>query len=212
MNGRQVGEYTETGKRGFASGLDKFELLVCHRQWKGTRNLADRKLSADDVRSLYDRHGPALVAYACTFVGRFPDAEDVVHKIFLRLLRGDTIVPDAPLAYLYRAVRNASLNARRNGAREAPHDDSVDARRECFSRNGGDRESALALEKALSELPEEQRETVIMRIWSGMTLEEIAAAAGVPLSTVASRYRYALEKLRGRLGPYLEKKDARRTT
>lgn len=168
--------------------------------------MADRKLSADDVRSLYDRHGPALVAYACTFVGRFPDAEDVVHKIFLRLLRGNTIAPDAPLAYLYRAVRNASLNARRNGAREAPHDDSVDARTECFSRRGGDRESALALEKALGELPEEQRETVIMRIWSGMTLEEIAAAAGAPLGTVASRYRYALEKLRVLLGSHMEKK------
>jgi RNA polymerase sigma-70 factor, ECF subfamily len=188
------------------SSLDNFGRLVCHTQWKGTGNLVDRKLSADDVRSLYDRHGPALVAYASTFVGRFPDAEDVVHKIFLKLLGGNTVVPDAPLAYLYRAVRNASLNARRNGAREVPPEDALDGRSECFSRRGGDRESALALEKALGELPEEQRETVIMRIWSGMTLEEIATAVGAPLSTIASRYRYALEKLRGLLGAHLEKK------
>jgi len=188
------------------SSLDNSGRLVCHTEWKGTRNLADRKLSADDVQSLYDRHGPALVAYACTFVGSFSDAEDVVHRIFLKLLGGNTIVPDAPLAYLYRAVRNASLNARRNGVREVPHDDSVDARTQCFSRRGGDQESALALEKALGELPEEQRETVIMRIWSGMTLEEIGTASGVSLNTAASRYRYALEKLRGLLGPHLGKK------
>jgi len=51
-------------------------------------------------------------------------------------------------------------------------------------------------------LPEEQRATVIMRIWGGMTLEEIAEATAVPLSTAASRYRYALEKLRERLKPW----------
>jgi RNA polymerase sigma-70 factor, ECF subfamily len=54
----------------------------------------------------------------------------------------------------------------------------------------------------LSELPDEQREAVIMRIWSGLTLEEVAMATGVPLNTAASRYRYAREKLRERLKPY----------
>jgi RNA polymerase sigma-70 factor, ECF subfamily len=191
------------GRGKFASGLDNFALLVCHTEWKGTRNLADRKLSADDVRSLYERHGPALVAYACTFVGRFSDAEDVVHRIFLKLLRGNTIAPDSPLAYLHRAVRNASLNVRRNGARDVSHEDSLDAGDRHFLRRDGDRESALALEKALGELPEEQREAVILRIWSGMTLEEIAATLGIPSNTVASRYRYALEKLRDLLRPYL---------
>ena len=167
-----------------------------------------RKLSADDIRGLYDRHGPALAAYAYSIVGRFSDAEDVVQQVFLKLLRGTRAAPDEPPAYLYRAVRNASLNARRSGARETSREDLGES---LFSRGDGDRESALALEKALGELPEEQREVVIMRIWSGMTLEEVAATVCVPLSTAASRYRYALEKLRGHLGPYLEKRDARRT-
>jgi RNA polymerase sigma-70 factor, ECF subfamily len=60
------------------------------------------------------------------------------------------------------------------------------------------------LQKALGDLPEEQREVVMMRIWSGMTLEEIGTATGVTPNTAASRYRYALDKLRERLG---KKKD-----
>lgn len=151
--------------------------------------------------------GPALTAYARSFVESFSDAEDVVQQVFLKLLRGTTIVPDTPLAYLYRAVRNASFNARRNGVRGAVHNDSEPA----FSRRDGDLESALALEKALGQLPEEQRQVVVMRIWSGMTLEEVAAAIGVPLNTAASRYRYGLEKLRDRLSPHREKTNARRT-
>ena len=71
-----------------------------------------------------------------------------------------------------------------------------------FKHRGGNIEAALTLEKALGELPEEQREVVVMRIWSGLTLEEAAAATGAPLNTVASRYRYALDKLREKLRPY----------
>jgi RNA polymerase sigma-70 factor (ECF subfamily) len=146
---------------------------------------------------LYDRHGPALLAYARSFAADAGLAEDLVQQVFVKLLQGETAMPEVPLAYLYRAVRNAGLNARRNGLREAP----LDAANCWFVHRGGDREAALSLQAALLELPEEQREAVMMRIWSGMTLEEIAVATVVSLNTAASRYRYALEKLRERLKP-----------
>jgi RNA polymerase sigma-70 factor (ECF subfamily) len=160
--------------------------------------LDDRKLSAEDVKRLYDQHGPALVAYASSFLTDIAMAEDVVHQVFVKLLRGDTTVPDMPSAYLYRAVRNTALNSRRNGQREAP----LERDSPCFIHRHGDQEAALALQAALQALPDEQREVVTMRIWSGMSLDEIARAHGVSLNTVASRYRYALERLRERLKPH----------
>ena len=48
---------------------------------------------------------------------------------------------------------------------------------------------------AVLELPEDQRETVILKIYAGLTFAEIAELGGVSLATAASRYRYALEKL-----------------
>lgn len=149
------------------------------------------------MRELYDRHGPALLAYARSFVVDRARGEDLVQQVFVKLLDGATARPEAAAAYLYRAVRNAALNARRNGLREAP----LDAASAWFVHRGGDRDAALSLQAALIELPEEQREVVMMRIWSGMTLEEIAAATQVSLNTAASRYRYALEKLRQKLKP-----------
>src|SRR5216117_3786710 len=159
--------------------------------------------NAADVRRLYERHGAALFAYARSFLTNHAQAEDAVHGLFLRLLRGDIAVPESEAGYLYRAVRNAALNAKRDAAREAelPSEDSW------FVHRGGDKEAALALQKALGELPVEQREVVMMRIWSGMTVEEIGAATGVSLNTAASRYRYALEKLRERLDARIAKKD-----
>jgi len=159
--------------------------------------LERKKLSASEVRTLYERHGPALLAYARSFVADAGLAEDLVQQVFVKLLEGETATPEVPGAYLYRAVRNAALNARRNGLRES----ELDPESAWFVHRGGDREAALSLQAALMELPEEQREVVMMRVWSGMTLEEIAATTGAPLNTVASRYRYALEKLRHRLKP-----------
>jgi RNA polymerase sigma-70 factor (ECF subfamily) len=157
--------------------------------------LPDQKLSADEINQLYNRHGAALLLYARGFVPDASAAEDLVHGVFLNLLRTRPKVREAPAAYLYRAVKNAALNAQRNRAREAPMPD----REIWFTHSGGDHEATLALQAALAELPQEQREAVVMRIWSGMTLEEVAQATDVPLNTAASRYRYALEKLRERL-------------
>lgn len=171
----------------------------------GPTNLAERKLRADKVRPLYDHYGPALLAYACSLVGDAATGEDVLHQVFLRLLPGDTVMPDVPVAYLYRAVRNTALNVRRNAKREMAPQIGLDAASNLFESRNGCREAALALHAALLDLPDEQREVVVLRVWSGMTLEEAASLTGVSLSTAASRYRYALEKLRERLKPYYQK-------
>lgn len=160
--------------------------------------MAGPKLSAAEIRLLYEQHGAALLLYTRSFAVDAAAGEDLVHEVFLKLLRGETAVPDMPLAYLYRAVRNAALNALRDRSDHAAWDDQIT----WFQHREGKQEEELALQSALGELPEDQRATVIMRIWGGMTLEEIAEATAVPLSTAASRYRYALEKLRERLKPW----------
>ena len=159
--------------------------------------LAKQRLTPDDVRRLYDRHGPALMLYARTFVSDMGAAEDVVHSVFLKLIAGGERTVENPAAYSYRAVRNEALNAKRRALREQP---TLDGEVWFEPRTHG-LEIALALQKALAQLVPEQREVVIMRVWSGLTFEEIAEAAGAPTNTVASRYRYALGKLRAALYP-----------
>src|SRR3989442_7488305 len=165
---------------------------------KRTERLGANKLSAEDVRRLYDQHGPALMAYARGCVPDAAAAEDVVHQVFLRLLSAELTMPDASVAYVYRAVRNAALNARRCGLRLT----ELDPQSSVFRHRGGNQEAALALEKALAQLPEEEREVVGMRMWSGLTLEEIAAAAGAGVTTLRVRDRNAGENCRGKRRDY----------
>jgi len=176
--------------------LDNSARLKCHISVggrDGANALEPRKLSREDVTHLYHEHAPALLAYASSFVADRAIAEDLLHQVFAKLLEGATV--DSRCAGRVSVSRCSKRGAEH--ATEWFSRDCMDATNSCFVHRAGDNEAALALQVALAELPDEQREVVVMRIWSGMTLDEVAAATGVSLNTVASRYRYALQNCAG---------------
>jgi RNA polymerase sigma-70 factor (ECF subfamily) len=152
---------------------------------------------------LYEKHGRALVAYAWCFVRDHSAAEDLLHQVFVRLLRGNIEITGAPVTYLYRAIRNSALNYRRDRSRE------VDLEPEAgwLESPPGMEEIGMALQSILRDLPDEQREIVVLRVWSQMSFEEAATLLGISPNTAASRYRYGLMKLRERLKPLRRDRD-----
>jgi len=160
------------------------------------RGASNGKMRREEVERLYAQLGPGLVAFACSILGDRASAEDVLHQVFLKLLVRSVITPDDPRSYLYRAVRNATLNVQRSRSRHV----ELDSEPAWFEASSGNAGEGLAVEVALKELPNEQREVIMLRIWGGMTLEEAAAVLEIPANTAASRYRYGLARLRERLG------------
>ena len=176
---------------------------MCHIVGRGKRRkwrLATKNLNAREVESLYVKHGPALTAYVCCCGLDFASAEDVVQQVFLKLLQGQNSMPQTPPAYLFRAVRNASLNLRRN----RQHEVGMQENETWFVGPSAHPEEVLTLQAALRTLPEEQRETVFLKVWGGLTLQEIADTLEIPVNTAASRYRYALGRLWEQLRPAQE--------
>ncbi len=141
---------------------------------------------------MYDRHGPALLAYGCALLRDRSAAEDVLHQVFVRLLRGGLAIDGSAAAYLHRAVRNAALNHVRSRSREVELGQDAG----WLVAPAGTTETAVALESALAALPQEQREIIVLRLWADMSFEEAAGVVGVSPNTAASRYRYGLAKLR----------------
>jgi RNA polymerase sigma-70 factor (ECF subfamily) len=160
--------------------------------------------SPREVQQLYAQHCRGLFAYACSVTGAFASAEDAVHEVFERLLRGDVVITGSAAPYLYRAVRNAALNHRRTQAREA----SVEGDWLEGPHDGED--VAFELQSVLRELPEEQREIVILHIWGQMSFDEAASALGISPNTAASRYRYGLTKLREQFQVTMRKNNGQR--
>jgi RNA polymerase sigma factor (sigma-70 family) len=95
-------------------------------------------------------------------------------------------------AYLFACVRNAVLND--NKARE--RDVALDEDSVWFIPPNQDYAEELNLRRALGGLPDDQRQVIILHVWGELTFSQIAQLLGISSNTAASRYRYALAKLR----------------
>lgn len=166
----------------------------------------------DTLESIYREHRQGLFTVALSVTGSRDRAEDAVHDAFARLCRGGQgkSMAGDPVAYAYAAVRNAAVDILRK-RRELAVDfsergagDSIFADAGRFTPAGADALAASAeteseVRQALEELPDEQRQVLVMKTYGGLTFEQIGQALNEPLSTVASRYRRALDRLKHRL-------------
>jgi RNA polymerase sigma-70 factor (ECF subfamily) len=148
---------------------------------------------------LYDRFSGRLFAAAMGMLGRREDAEDVVQEVFMAMVRSRhhlTKVDDLA-AYLFTALRHAAARLADRRARQpvvspaAEEVAAVEAKRE--------HPRSEELREAIAALPTAQREVIAMKIDGELTFAQIGQVLGVSPNTAASRYRYALAKLRSAL-------------
>jgi RNA polymerase sigma-70 factor (ECF subfamily) len=102
-----------------------------------------------------------------------------------------------PDALVFATIRRRAIDLARSSDRRSVREieaGTPDA--DWFSPDVEERETQRLLEEAVKSLQPKYREVVTLKIWGGLTFQEIAEATGVPLNTAASRYRYALEGLR----------------
>lgn len=146
----------------------------------------------------FDACAPALVLYARQWLdaGR---AEEIVQDAFVQLITQRT-PPASPKAWLFATVRNAAVSTLRSRLRHQRHAERLAAERPDWFRSQPDELiDAATAQAALADLPHEQREAIVLRIWAGLTLQEISDITGLPVSTLFSRYQAGLAALRKRM-------------
>lgn len=151
---------------------------------------------------LLAEHGAALVLYAR---GWHVWPEDVVQEAFLQLMR-EPVEPPNVVAWLYRVVRNRAISATRSQARRQRHEArAAEVAEPWFTASPDDTLDAAAATEALTLLPAELREAIVLRLWGGLTLEQIAELTKVSISTAHRRYVAGLTALRERSSPWTNK-------
>ena len=134
---------------------------------------------------------------------------DLLQEIFVKLARESKLLAGVreERACLIRLAHNAAIDLmRRRGTRDRTKENFAAEFISPFAPASDPDEKVFReeLAVALGELPEDQRAVVHLKLWAGLTFEEIAATLEIPPNTAASRYRYGLDKLRGRLRPLYE--------
>ena len=162
-----------------------------------------------EIERLYDEHAQPLYAFLLNFMRDEADTRDVLQEIFVKLAREPKLLAGIreERAFLIRLAHNAAIDLmRRRGTRERTKENFAAENMSPFAPTSDPDEKVFReeLAVALGALPEEQRAVVHLKLWEGLTFEEIAAALEIPPNTAASRYRYGLDKLRERLRPLYE--------
>ena len=162
-----------------------------------------------DLRRLYDEHAQSLYAFLLNLTRNEADTHDVLQEIFAKLAREMDLLAKVrdERAFLIRLAHNAAIDLiRRRGTRERVKENFAAEKISPFAPTNDPDEKCFRAElaEALDELPPDQRAVVHLKLWEGLTFEEIATALEISPNTAASRYRYGLDKLRDRLRPLYE--------
>jgi RNA polymerase sigma-70 factor (ECF subfamily) len=143
---------------------------------------------------LYRECAPALLLYARQWC---EGGEDVVQDAFVKLAQQRN-APEQPVAWLYTVVRNLVRMASRSTGRRRQRETRASSPEAWFS-TVDDRLDARRAAEVLGELPLDQREVIVARLWGGLTFEEIARLVGCSLPTAHRRYQAGLTELHERL-------------
>jgi RNA polymerase sigma-70 factor (ECF subfamily) len=157
------------------------------------------------VSDLYDRHNCLLFSLILRIVRDRAEAEEVLQEVFLSIWNKATTYDSSlgsPIAWLVRLARNRAIDRVRTlGARAR----AIEALEVPAAGDNPEQAAARSQERsrvrtALGTLPHEQRELIEEAYFRGMTHSELAEAFALPLGTVKTRVRSAMQALREQLG------------
>ncbi len=152
---------------------------------------------------IYEKYRDGLLKVAAALLSDKSGVEDVLHDVFVEFAQstGRFRLKGSLKGYLAICVANRARDRnrtirRRNGTLRAEPNppetispDDAAMTHELMERMG----------EALAQLPEEQRETIVLHLQGKLRFREIARLQGISVNTAQSRYRYGLDKLRSSL-------------
>ena len=156
------------------------------------------------ARELYDAHAPRVFRLAYRLTGDQEVAKELTQESFIRAFaqlgtfRGDSALSTWLHRVTVSVVSNGMRKVKRFRAREADLDEAVPM----AGPRLADPDLRDRLYRAIDELPEIYRITVVMHDVEGYTHEEIASVLGVAEGTCKSRLSVARAQLREKLAPF----------
>ena len=167
------------------------------------------KIKRDDISAfgdIYDSYGHKIYRYILGLLRSEKDARDILQNVFLRLFNKRKLLCWARNleAYIFRVARNETIRfiKRHKKNRETSLEEISEILlcEKPEAKNEITEEEKSFLNRAINRLPLYQREVIILKSFEDKSFREISEILRISQNTAASRYRYAIEKLRGYLG------------
>ena len=162
-----------------------------------------RRGSQEALARIYEKYLDSMLTLAVGLLHDVSEAQDVVHDVFVSFAKsaGSFQVRGSLGGYLATSVVNRIRDQKRRLRRQSRRDAIP-----CVSNDPPEpdqtvifTEQASRLNEAVAQLPDDQREVVLLRLTAGMKFRDIAKLQQISINTVQGRYRYGLDKLRSML-------------
>lgn len=187
--------------RGWVGGLGRFSERLAQVVTGEPTSLLKRAQQGDEasIERLIELYQDIIYSMAVSFTRDPHQAEDLAQDAWIKILRGlPSFRHDSKFStWLYRITMNTFLNATRAVKREQEVVGSLDPESESGQ---GQVEASLDVHDAVRGLPDEFRSVVLLRYVADLSYKEIANVLDLPLGTVQSRLKRALDKLGHNLG------------
>jgi len=169
-----------------------------------------RRANPEALAQVYETHIDAMLTLAMGLLNNRPAAEDVVQDVFLSFARsvGGLKLRGSLRSYLVTGVLNRVRDRLRQQRRRAGN---LGPSTGPVCESGRPDQAAILAEEiarlnhAVAELPDEQREVVLLRLKANMKFRDIARVQQTSIGTILGRYRYGLDRLRSMLDGEVER-------
>jgi RNA polymerase sigma-70 factor (ECF subfamily) len=160
--------------------------------------------SREALERIYDKYETYLITVATALLNNTHAAEDVLHDFFISFVKSaDQIKLNGNLrAYLATCVANLARNRIKRRQLEPTaldENNSIESAALEPDLLAIQEEETAILNQAISRLPYEQREVIVLHLQGNMKFTQIAKLRSTSVNTVRSQYRYGVEKLRSLL-------------
>jgi RNA polymerase sigma factor (sigma-70 family) len=163
--------------------------------------MSDPKVKPELVEEAYRRHHADIESYLLRRLGDRDEAEELTQAVFVEAVERLPRLPSPPdsvLAWLYTVAHRRFVDEirRRTRRRRRAH---LLYREETVEENGYGQQVVRALTSALNDVPDEQRQIVVARLFDDCPFGEIAAELGISEAAAKMRFTRALSTIRDRL-------------
>jgi len=168
--------------------------------------IANGRSKLEELENVITEFQDQLFRFAFFRTGCSADSQDIVQEVFVKLYRENLSLGAVSnlKSYLYRSISNACIDYQRKSKRQ--RFESIDKAGLSLETNQKEVlqemiqfEEYERLEHFLNELPNEQAEIIRLRFFDNLSFVEIASLHELPVTTVKSRFKYGIDKLKTRI-------------
>lgn len=157
--------------------------------------------SSDALCRIYKKHKSNMLGLAVALSNNKTIAEDIVHDVFVSFAQsaGKLQLKNSLKSYLLTSIANRVRNLGRDKTKSAMDVEDMEIAGPVSNqpdRAAMSNERLRKINAAITQLPYEQQEIIILHLQSGLKFKEIAGSQNVSINTIQSRYRYGIDKLR----------------